>query len=375
MADQYDPNAIHNRGKQRINGSLTVTGAAEFGEVPTVNGQKLKTAEIFTDVIHITDTTPIEKIYDVSKYALTYAEIKVNNGTNCYVKPVMTQKNASDDNFVDLPDKFSSYYTESTTSKLAVQNMFTKEKLKLAVSFEGDRVIRLRYDTSTVLAASYTNFLLHNLDAHEIKLKVKRWGNILVSNDDQYENVLYNYSQNPNSPEIKITGRISDTCTGVYGLYLTLLRYDHGMAYFNLRINDNFYDGQNYTSNVLYQNTDFAVNYASGGSYNLGNYVPALDGLSLIIPSFQTSDINASETIGTPNSIYTHAEFECTVDDSAPITYIPNGNTTHDKIYPFSGESFYIYIKSSVGTVPNEGEYIFNIDPATVDATITFKAF
>ena len=387
MADQYDPNAIHNRGKQRINGSLTVTGAAEFGEVPTVNGQKLKTAEIFTDVIHITDTEPFEKIYDVAGKVFTSASIDIKSGALCYVKPVLKQKHEDDADFEDMANKFSSYYTDTTTTNRTIQNAFTKEKLKLSVTFEGDKNARIHYPSILTPNSNFYSGLKNILDSCTILLKCTKGGNNKNGVTRYSQNLVYQQqTENSYCGIASISGTVPTGMKGIYRLHVNIVNHiidsTRNEIYFNYFIMDEENNEVVETSHpncfVDLKSSDPSFPLASdvnGLFYGLyisfvyDEELGELTGLEGNQNHFNSGDtLISSEIIGYP--VFTYSVDDGEETQFEPVALNPN-------VYPF-GNSAYFWIRQPPENQAyfNKGEtYTMTIDPATVDAIITFKAF
>lgn len=386
MADQYDPNAIHNRGKQRINGSLTVTGAAEFGEVPTVNGQKLKTAEIFTDVIHITDTEPFEKIYDVAGKVFTSASIYIKSGALCYVKPVLKQKNEDDADFEDMGNKFSSYYTDTTTTNRTIQNAFTKEKLKLSVTFEGDKNARIHYPSILTPNSNFYSGLKNILDSCTILLKCTKGGNNKNGVTRYSQNLVYQQqTENSYCGGVSLYGTVPTSLKGIYRIRVEILNHlvnsTKNEIYFNWYIidvetNEVVEQSQNQCFIDL-KNSNYAQDWTLSGTI--------LDGLmlnffydeelgELTVLEGNQNHFNSGDTL-ISSEIIGYPVFTYSVDDGEETQFEPVA--LNPNVYPF-GNSAYFWIRQPPENQAyfNKGEtYAITIDAATVDATITFKAF
>lgn len=188
MADQHDPSALHNTGKQTLNGSLTITGNTDFGHAPTVNGGNLiQAVEPFVEEIHFDmDSGVPDKEYDLSKFKAVKVSLEVSEASNVIYEPTVSVY----DSYDDATEQLIPEDVDFSESGASFEHAALFPKKKLLVSYDSLEATEREFTKSHTGGASLNNFsnelTLENADdlveqdfhAHEIKIVCAEEGSV-----------------------------------------------------------------------------------------------------------------------------------------------------------------------------------------------------
>lgn len=193
MADQHDPSALHNTGKQTLNGSLTITGNTDFGHAPTVNGGNLiQAVEPFVEEIHFDmDSGVPDKEYDLSKFKAVKVSLEVSEASNVIYEPMVSVY----DSYDDTPEELIPEDVDFSESGASFEHAALFPKKKLQVSYNSlqatEREFTKSHNGGVSLDIFSENLTLENADdlveqdfhAHEIKIVCEQEGSVDQENE------------------------------------------------------------------------------------------------------------------------------------------------------------------------------------------------
>ena len=251
-------------------------------------------------------------------------------------------------------------YTESTTTKLAVQNLFVKEQVKLEVGFNTNRTTRVRNTTnSTFLFAGYTNFLKGNPNSHELKLTCTKGGDNRTTTTNRFANILTFEQSNENSRagRIELNGTVSNTLKGIYKIRITIISHTITQTENKLRCTIVIIDQERDAAVEIHPN--ITIDLSADATISLGGTYEQLSGLSLtFVYDAEMEELAALE--GEPIRYYNgdvlissdiigYPEFAYTFDGGESQTYEPVGNTQRVYLWGDSSDPYFYASKPPTG--------------------------